>query len=68
MCIRDSAIGVFTPDAREIPGATVRRARVVVDSVAAALAEAGDLLIPLSAGEITRDHFSTELGLSLIHI
>lgn len=57
-----NAIGVFTPDAREIDGATVRRARVFVDSVSAALAEAGDLLIPLQAGEITRDHFSTELG------
>ncbi len=57
-----NAIGVFTPDAREIDGATVRRARVFVDSIEAALAEAGDLLIPLSAGEITRDHISTELG------
>jgi ornithine cyclodeaminase len=61
-----NAIGVFTPDAREIHGATVRRARVVVDSIAAALAEAGDLLIPLSAGEITRDHISTELGQILV--
>ncbi len=40
----------------------MRRARVVVDSRAAALAEAGDLIIPLRAGEIDLDHISTELG------
>ena len=57
-----NGIGSFTPEMQEIDAATVRRARVVVDSRAAALAEAGDLIIPLRAGEIDLDHISTELG------
>jgi ornithine cyclodeaminase len=57
-----NGIGSFTPEMQEIDAATVRRARVVVDSVEAALAEAGDLIIPLSAGEIALDHVDTELG------
>ncbi len=57
-----NGIGAFTPEMQEIDAATVRRARVVVDSLEAALAEAGDLIIPLNAGEISRDHVSTELG------
>jgi ornithine cyclodeaminase len=57
-----NGIGSFTPEMQEIDAATVRRARVVVDSVEAALAEAGDLIIPLNAGLIDRAHISTELG------
>ena len=57
-----NGIGSFTPEMQEIDAATVRRARVVVDSRVAALAEAGDLIIPLRAGEIDLDHISTELG------
>lgn len=57
-----NGIGSFTPEMQEIDAHTVRTARVVVDSVEAALAEAGDLIIPLNAGEITREHVSTELG------
>jgi len=57
-----NGIGSFTPEMQEIDATTVRRARVVVDSRAAALVEAGDLIIPLRAGEIDLDHVSTELG------
>lgn len=57
-----NGIGSFTPQMQEIDAFAVRRARIVVDSVAAALAEAGDLIIPLNAGEIGRDHIDTELG------
>ena len=57
-----NGIGSFTPEMQEIDATTVRRGRVFVDSVEAALAEAGDLIIPLNAGEITLDHISTELG------
>jgi ornithine cyclodeaminase len=57
-----NGIGSYTPQMQEIDAATVRRARVVVDSRAAALVEAGDLIIPLRAGEIDLDHISTELG------
>jgi alanine dehydrogenase len=57
-----NAIGAFTPEMQEIPPETVARAYVVVDSVEAALAEAGDLIKPLSQGLISRDHIKAELG------
>ncbi len=38
------------------------RARVVVDSREAALAEAGDLLIPMAEGALARDRRLTELS------
>jgi ornithine cyclodeaminase/alanine dehydrogenase len=57
-----SAIGSFYPDHRELDTATVRDAKVVVDSRAASLAEAGDLIIPLKEGAITEEHIYAELG------
>ncbi|MFO7903439.1 MAG: ornithine cyclodeaminase family protein [Pirellulaceae bacterium] len=57
-----NAVGAYTPDMAEIPAATVRRARVVVDHFASALEEAGDLLQPLRQGLIQKSHFQTELG------
>jgi len=57
-----NAIGSYKPAVREIPGETVRRARVVVDHRPAALAEAGDLLIPMVEGLIGREHIWAELG------
>ena len=57
-----NAIGVFRPEMAEVPAATVRRARVVVDHFLSAQEEAGDLLLPLRAGLIGEEHFSTELG------
>jgi ornithine cyclodeaminase len=46
-------VGGFQPDAREVDDFVVARARIVVDSYAGALSEAGDLLIPLAQGVIT---------------
>lgn len=57
-----NAVGSYTPQAREIPGETVARAAVYVDSRDAAWSEAGDLIQPLEAGLITRDHVRAELG------
>lgn len=57
-----NAIGSFTPEMQEIPAQTVARAYVVVDSVQAALAEAGDLIKPLRDGLISRDQIGVELG------
>lgn len=57
-----NAVGAYTHTMQEIPAATVARARVVVDEIGAALAEAGDLIAPLEAGLITRVHLGTELG------
>jgi ornithine cyclodeaminase len=54
-------VGAFQPDAREVDGLTVQRARVVVDTYDGALAEAGDLLIPMHEGTIGRDHIISDL-------
>lgn len=57
-----NAIGAYTPEMQEIPAETVLRARVVIDHHEAALAEAGDLLIPMEAGMMSVDHIHAELG------
>jgi ornithine cyclodeaminase/alanine dehydrogenase-like protein (mu-crystallin family) len=57
-----NAVGSYKPAVREVAGETVRRARVVVDSFPAALAEAGDLIIPMQEGLIGKDHIYAELG------
>jgi ornithine cyclodeaminase len=58
-----SAVGAYTPEMQELPAETVARATVVVDAVDAALAEAGDLIIPLNEGRVSREHFARELGM-----
>jgi ornithine cyclodeaminase/alanine dehydrogenase-like protein (mu-crystallin family) len=54
-------VGTFQPHAREVDSATIQRARVVVDTYDGALAEAGDLLIPMRDGLIGRDHIASDL-------
>jgi alanine dehydrogenase len=58
-----SAVGAYTPEMQELPATTVARATVVVDAVDAALSEAGDLIIPLRDGLVSREHFARELGM-----
>ncbi|MBC8353638.1 MAG: hypothetical protein H8E66_16690 [Planctomycetes bacterium] len=57
-----NAVGSYKPVNREIPAETVIRSLVVVDSREAAWEEAGDLIQPLEAGQITRNHIHAELG------
>jgi len=57
-----NAVGAYQPPAREVPAETVCRARVVVDQRAAALEEAGDLVVPIRDGLITADHIAAEVG------
>ncbi len=57
-----NGIGSHAPDMRELDTAAVARSRVIVDQKSAALAEAGDLIIPMQAGEISEDHIVGELG------
>jgi ornithine cyclodeaminase len=56
-----NGVGSFTTAMQEVDAATVHRSRVFVDSRSAALAEAGDLVIPLLAGETRLDDW-TEIG------
>lgn len=57
-----TGVGSFTPDMQEAPGELVARARVVLDMKEHALAEAGDLIIPLREGLFGEDHIAGELG------
>lgn len=57
-----NAIGAFLPKTREVDSDLVGRAAVFVDSRAAALAEAGDLLIPISEGVLTPEAIRGEIG------
>ena len=57
-----NAVGSFTPEMQEIDAETVKKALVIVDSREAALAEAGDLIIPIEQGEISAEWIHAELG------
>ena len=57
-----NAVGIYKPHMHEVPADTVKRARIVVDSRQACMEEAGDLLIPIKQGIITKEHIHTELG------
>jgi ornithine cyclodeaminase len=57
-----TGVGSWKPDMQEIDAATVCRAKVVVDSMAACMAEAGDIIIPISEGLIDEGHVHGELG------
>jgi ornithine cyclodeaminase/alanine dehydrogenase-like protein (mu-crystallin family) len=54
-------VGAFQTDKREVDSETVCRARIVVDTYEGALAEAGDLLIPMREGVISRENVIAEL-------
>ncbi|MGW6406149.1 ornithine cyclodeaminase family protein [Streptomyces vinaceus] len=56
------AVGSHEPDARETDTALVRRAAVYVESRAAALREAGDLLVPEAEGAIGPGHINGTLS------
>ena len=57
-----SAVGSYTPDMQEVPAETLQRARIFVDSRAASLEEAGDLIQPMRAGQFDESHICGELG------
>lgn len=49
------AMGSHSPDAREVPGALMARAQVVVEDVETALREAGDVVLAIADGDLSRD-------------
>jgi ornithine cyclodeaminase/alanine dehydrogenase-like protein (mu-crystallin family) len=57
-----NAVGSYKPHVREIPGETIRRAKVYVDQKQACLEEAGDLIIPLREKLIDEGHILAEIG------
>ena len=57
-----NAIGTYRPDTREIPGAAVARATLVVDSREACLAEAGELVMAMAEGDLDPTVSPAEIG------
>jgi ornithine cyclodeaminase len=55
-------VGGFTRAMREADDAAIARARIIVDTYAGALAEAGDLVVPLEAGMMARSQVVAELA------
>jgi ornithine cyclodeaminase len=56
------AVGACRPDQREMETAVVKDARLFVDSRQGALAEAGDIVIPIKEGAFDASHIAAELG------
>ncbi|TMR91851.1 ornithine cyclodeaminase family protein [Nonomuraea basaltis] len=56
------AVGSHEPGARELDSDLVARATVVVEARAAALEEAGDVIIPIRHGTITTGHLAGNLA------
>jgi ornithine cyclodeaminase len=55
-------VGASVRDARELDTAAVAGARLFVDRRESALAEAGDLLIPIAEGALGDEHIRGEIG------
>ncbi len=53
------AVGSHEPDRREVDGALLRRSLVVVEDVDTALREAGDVILAIAEGHLTRDDLRT---------
>lgn len=57
-----NGVGSHSPQARELDTTTVRRSRIVCDAVDACLVEAGDLMLPIANGDLSREEIHGSLG------
>lgn len=57
-----TGVGSYAPHIQEIDEETIRRAKIVVDSLEACLAEAGDLIVALEKNAISKLDIHAELG------
>lgn len=58
-----NAVGAYRPDMQEIDEDLIKKAdKILVDSKEAVLAEAGDFIIPINKGSITREIIDGEIG------
>ena len=62
------SVGACRPTQREMDPALVARARLFVDSRAAALVESGDIVLGIQEGRFTAAHVVAELGELLAHV
>ena len=54
-------VGAFSPDSRESDDTLIQKARIFVDTRTGALAEAGDLIIPMNKGLISEEDVAADL-------
>lgn len=57
-----NAVGAYTRAMRELDTTTIQRSRVFVDYQPAAGTEAGDIIIPIAEGAVTKEHIVGALG------
>lgn len=57
-----TGVGSYAPHMQEVDEVTVKRSKIVVDSLQSCLAEAGDLIIPLNKNIISKLDLHGELG------
>jgi ornithine cyclodeaminase/alanine dehydrogenase-like protein (mu-crystallin family) len=57
-----TGIGSYRPRTREIGTDVVKNSTVIVDTYEGALKEAGDILIPITEGAITREHLYASIA------
>jgi ornithine cyclodeaminase len=57
-----NAVGTYSPNARELDGATMAAATVFVDRRESAVNEAGDYILAVAEGAISDDHIRAELS------
>jgi ornithine cyclodeaminase/alanine dehydrogenase-like protein (mu-crystallin family) len=60
-----NGVGSHGPDVREVDGATMRDARVLVDSKISAMRECGDCILAIDEGMFDEAHVADELGAAL---
>ncbi|MEM3386047.1 MAG: hypothetical protein QXN08_00030 [Nitrososphaerales archaeon] len=56
-----ASIGWVGPEGRELDTTTVKRSKIVVDTLEGALSESGDIIIPIKEGAIDERHIWCEL-------
>lgn len=57
-----NGIGSYKPTIREIPAKAIQHGLLIVDQKAAALSEAGDIVLAIEEAHITPEHIYAELG------
>lgn len=57
-----NGVGSYTPTSREVDDALVERARIVVDSMEAAMKEAGDIIVAIRRNIVSRAGLHGEIG------
>lgn len=63
-----NAVGSFRLTDRELSTDIITSSRLVIDEWGGCLAEAGDVMIPIKEGVITKEHVTGELGYWVEHI